>query len=160
MVVSEHFDKRLASLHFSAMRVTNATTFRASTRSTSHTTIVVLSIFGPSTLQLPFLCEYLCQLCSIPRCDECRCLTNNGTMQDLLISHLRSAQSCCSETEDTITQELPKWKNRLTRGAARDRQLFCLRRRRIPFFLFANRPTESRAAIQCARMSPVLECAT
>jgi hypothetical protein len=53
MVLSEHFDKRLASLHFSAMRVTNATTFRASTRSTSHTTIVVLNIFDPSTLQLP-----------------------------------------------------------------------------------------------------------
>jgi len=53
MVLSEHFDKRLASLHFSAMRVTNTTTFRASTRSTSHTTIVVLNIFDPSTLQLP-----------------------------------------------------------------------------------------------------------
>jgi hypothetical protein len=72
MVLSEHFDERLTSLHFSAMRVTNATTFRASTRNTSHTTIVVLDIFGPSTLQLPFLCEYLGQQCSIPRCDECR----------------------------------------------------------------------------------------
>src|SRR5260221_3054767 len=71
-VLSDHFDKRLASLHFSSMRVTNATTFRASTRSTSHTTIVVLNIFDPSALQLPFLCEYLCLQCSIPRCDKCR----------------------------------------------------------------------------------------
>jgi hypothetical protein len=83
MVVSGHFDKRLASLHFSAMRVTNVTTFRASTRSTSHTTIVVLNIFGPSTLQLPFLCEYLSQQCSIPCCGECRRLANKGTDAEL-----------------------------------------------------------------------------
>src|SRR4029077_3685452 len=98
---------------------------------------------------------------SIPRRDECPPLKEKGhRMQDLLISHLQSAQSRCSETEDTITQELPTWKNRLARGAARDRQLLCQRRRRIPFCLFANRPTESLAVILCARMSPVLECAT
>jgi hypothetical protein len=158
MVLSEHFDKRFASLHFSAMRVTNATTFRASTRSTRHTTIVVLNIFGPSTLQLPFLCEYLCQQCSIPRCDECRRLANNGT----------ECRTCWSRSPHNLavlkrrTQLLRNClrKNRLAPGAARDRQLLCQRRRRIPFCLFANRPTESLAVILCARMSPVLECAT
>jgi len=60
MVLSEHFVKRLASLHFSAMRVTNATTFSASTRSTSHTTIVVLNIF----LTLPrFNCPSFVNTC-------------------------------------------------------------------------------------------------
>jgi hypothetical protein len=54
MVLSEDFDKRSANLHFSAMRVTKANTFRASTSNTSHTTIVVLNIFEPSLLQLPF----------------------------------------------------------------------------------------------------------
>jgi hypothetical protein len=47
MVLSEHFDKRLASLHFSAMRVTKATTFRASTNTTSHITIIGLNIVDP-----------------------------------------------------------------------------------------------------------------
>ena len=122
MVLSEHLDKRLASLHFSAMRVTNATTFRASTRSTSHTTIVVLNIFLTLPLQLPFLCEYLCRQCSIPRCDECGGVKRKDIeWRDLLISHLQSAQCCGSEMEHTIAQELPKWKNRLARGAARDR---------------------------------------
>jgi hypothetical protein len=160
MALSEHCDKRLASLHFSAMRVTNATTFRASTRSTSHTTIVVLNIFGPSTLQLPFLYEYLSQECSIPWCDERRRLKRRASNAGHADLDPQSPQFCCSETLHTVTQELPTWKNRLARGAARDRQLLCQRRRRIPLFLFANRPTESLVVTLRGRMSPLLECAT
>jgi hypothetical protein len=47
IVLSEDFEKRLASLHLSMMRVAKATTFRASTSSTSHITIVGLNIVDP-----------------------------------------------------------------------------------------------------------------
>jgi len=72
MVFSEDFDKRSASLHFSMKRVTKATTFRASTSSTSHITIVVLNIVDPFRTSIAFISEYLCHLCSIPHCQECR----------------------------------------------------------------------------------------
>jgi hypothetical protein len=71
MLLSEDFDKRLANLHFSAMRVTKATTFRASTSNTSHTTIVVLNILGPFRSSIAFLSEYLRHECSIPYSEEC-----------------------------------------------------------------------------------------
>jgi hypothetical protein len=47
MVFPEDFEERLASLHLSMMRVAKATTFRASTSSTSHITIVGLNIVDP-----------------------------------------------------------------------------------------------------------------
>jgi hypothetical protein len=79
MVLSEHFDKRLASLHLSAMPVTKATTFRASTSTTSHITIIGLNIVDPFRTSIAFLCEYLRHQCSIPYCKECRRLANKGT---------------------------------------------------------------------------------
>jgi hypothetical protein len=72
MVLSEDFEKRLASPHFSAMRVTKATTVRASTSSTSHITILGLNIVDPFRTSIAFLSEYLRHRCSIPHGGECR----------------------------------------------------------------------------------------
>jgi hypothetical protein len=71
MVLFEDFDKRSAGLHFSMRRVTKATTFRASTSSTSHITIIGLNIVDPFRTSITFLSEYLPHSCSIPDCDEC-----------------------------------------------------------------------------------------
>jgi hypothetical protein len=49
------------------MRVTKATTFRASTSSTSHITIVGLNIVNPFRFSIAFLSKYLRHRCSIPR---------------------------------------------------------------------------------------------
>jgi hypothetical protein len=72
MVLSEDLDKRSASLHFSIVRVTKATTFRASTSTTSHITIIGLNIVDPFRTSIAFLSEYLRHLYSIPYCEECR----------------------------------------------------------------------------------------
>jgi hypothetical protein len=70
MVLSEGFDERSASLHFSMKRVTKATTFRASTNSTSNITIIGLSIVDPFRTSIAFLSEYLRRQCFIPRIEE------------------------------------------------------------------------------------------
>jgi len=54
------------------MRVTTATTFRASISSTSHITIVVLNIVDPFRTSIAFISEYLRHECSIRHCEECR----------------------------------------------------------------------------------------
>ena len=54
------------------MRVTKATTFRASVSSTSHITIVVLNIVDAFRTSIAFISEYLRHECSIPHCEECR----------------------------------------------------------------------------------------
>jgi len=54
------------------MRVTKATTFKASINSTAQTTIVVLSIVDPFRISIDFISEYLRHRCSIPGCGESR----------------------------------------------------------------------------------------
>jgi len=121
----------------------------------------VSTFLGPSALQLPFLCEYLCRQRSIPRCDECRRLKRKDIDCRTGGSRTCSPHNLAALKRRTqLLRKLPTWKNRLACGAARDRQLLCQRRRRIPFCPFANRPTESLAVILSARLSPLLECAT
>jgi hypothetical protein len=57
MVLPEDFEGRLASLHLSTMRVTKATTFRASTSSTSHITIVGPNIVDPFRPSIAFVSD-------------------------------------------------------------------------------------------------------
>jgi hypothetical protein len=71
-VLSEDLDKRSTCLQLSIMRVTKAATFRASTSSTSHITIIGLNIVDPFHTSIAFLSEYLCHQCSIPHSEECR----------------------------------------------------------------------------------------
>ncbi len=78
IVLSEDFEKRLASLHFSAMRVTKATTFRATTSTTSHITIIGLNIVDPFRTSIAFLSEYLRHQCSIPHSEEWPSLKEDG----------------------------------------------------------------------------------
>ena len=158
MVLSEHFDSDWRACIFQRCESRTSLHLVPAREAQAIPQLLFSTFFDPSALQLPFLCEYLCQQCSIPRCDECRRLANNGT----------ECRTCWSRSPHNLavlkrrTQLLRNClrKNRLAPGAARDRQLLCQRRRRIPFCVFANRPTESLAVILCARMSPVLECAT
>jgi hypothetical protein len=93
MVLSEDFENRLASLHLSMIRVTKATTFRASTSSASHITIVGLNIVDPFRTFIAFLSEYLRHQCPIPRCQECRRLKRkdkpNARFADLVFAARR-----------------------------------------------------------------------
>jgi hypothetical protein len=63
---SDDFGKRWAGLYFSMMRVAKATTFSASTSSTSQITIVVLNIVDPFRNSIAFIAEYLRHEFSIP----------------------------------------------------------------------------------------------
>ena len=94
IVLSEDFEKRLASLHFSAMRVTKATTFRATTSTTSHITIIGLNIVDPFRTSIAFLSEYLRHQCSIPHSEEWPSLKGwTNRMRDLLIVCLQRVES-------------------------------------------------------------------
>jgi hypothetical protein len=92
MVLPEDFEGRLASLHLSMMRVTKATTFKASTSSTSHITIVGLNIVDPFRPLIAFLSKYLRDRCSIPYPEECRRLTRKDKSNAYLVDRVFAAR--------------------------------------------------------------------
>jgi hypothetical protein len=156
VVLSEDFEERLASLHLSMMRVTKATTFRASTSSTSHITIVGLNIVNPFRFSIAFLSKYLRHRCSIPRPQQLKRKDKPNAYLSArrIVLALSPGNEGCQKLRGLLRR-----KHRLASGAAQGPNDVRQKRRRTPFSPFANQSIETSAGNLCAGDCPVPVCA-
>jgi len=164
MVLPEDFEERLTSLYLSMMSDTKATTFRASTSSKSHITIVGLNIVNSFRPSIAFLSKYLRHRCSIPRPQQCRRLKRKDKPNAYLVDRVSAARRIVLALNPGTEgcqklRGLLRRKDRLASGAAQGPNDVRQKPRRTPFSPFANQSIETSAGSLCAGDCPVPVCA-